>query len=331
MFKKILALSATMVSIVCMLAMPTNAEEASDRYFDALVKVTAKIPSEARTSSTLGAEREGTGVVLDNDGLVVTAGYIILEANSVSIKTSTGIEVSAKVVAYDDATGLGVIRAIQPLNVRPLELGDSRELQQKQRVLVAAHGGIDNAIGAYIVDRRDYAGYWEYLLNDAIFTWPPSPLFGGAALINNKGMLVGIGSLLVPNAVEEEGSVVPGNMFIPIDSLKAVLGDLIAEGRSFNRTRPWLGLYSEMVRGRLFVARVAKNGPAWVAGIRTGDMVLGVAGKPVTNLKDFYQTIWALGDPGVEVPLLVLRGNEPMKTTITSMDRYEWLQLKPTF
>ncbi|MEC9208773.1 MAG: serine protease, partial [Pseudomonadota bacterium] len=191
MFKKILALSVTMVSIVCMLAMPTNAEEASDRYFDALVKVTAKIPSEARTSSTLGAEREGTGVVLDNDGLVVTAGYIILEANSVSIKTSTGIEVSAKVVAYDDATGLGVIRAIQPLNVRPLELGDSRELQQKQRVLVAAHGGIDNAIGAYIVDRRDYAGYWEYLLNDAIFTWPPSPLFGGAALINNKGKLVG--------------------------------------------------------------------------------------------------------------------------------------------
>ena len=319
------------VFLFAVLVFPAAAQQNAAEHFKAIVKVTSTIPGEARTASTLGTTREGTGVVLDSDGLIVTVGYVILEASSVEVETADGRKIPAEIVAYDHDTGFGVLKAASPPGVKPLELGSSQALKQKQQVLVASYGGAAAAMGAFVVDRRDFAGYWEYLLENAIFTSPPFAQFGGAALIDSEGKLVGIGSLIVPNALVQDGGMLPGNMFIPIDALKPILGDLIAKGRSSNKNRPWLGLYSEMFRGRLFVSRVPESGPAWAAGIRPGDMVLGVAGKPVTDLTDFYRKVWALGDPGVDVPLLVLRGNQPAEMTVTSTDRYKWLRLKPTY
>jgi len=321
----------SIVALLCFLAAPAAAQQNAAEHFKAIVKVTSTVPGEARTAGTMGTTREGTGVVLDSEGLIVTIGYVILEASAVEIETAAGKKIPAEIVAYDHDTGFGVIRTATPPGVKPLELGSSKDLAEKQPVLVAAYGGAASAIGAFVVDRRDFAGYWEYLLENAIFTSPPFAQFGGAALIDAGGKLVGIGSLIVPNAMEQDGGTLPGNMFIPIDALKPILGDLISKGRSSKKNRPWLGLYSEMFRGRLFVSRVPESGPAWAAGIRPGDMVLGVAGKPVTGLADFYRKVWALGDPGVEVPLLVLRGNQPSEMTIKSTDRYKWLRLNPTY
>ena len=279
------------VFLFAVLVFPAAAQQNAAEHFKAIVKVTSTIPGEARTASTLGTTREGTGVVLDSDGLIVTVGYVILEASSVEVETADGRKIPAEIVAYDHDTGFGVLKAASPPGVKPLELGSSQALKQKQQVLVASYGGAAAAMGAFVVDRRDFAGYWEYLLENAIFTSPPFAQFGGAALIDSEGKLVGIGSLIVPNALVQDGGMLPGNMFIPIDALKPILGDLIAKGRSSNKNRPWLGLYSEMFRGRLFVSRVPESGPAWAAGIRPGDMVLGVAGKPVTDLADFYRKV----------------------------------------
>ena len=300
-------------------------------HLKAIVKVSSIVPGDARTADTLGTERQGSGVLIDNDGLIVTVGYVILEAGSVEIETADRKIYPATILAYDHDTGFGLIKIAKPPDVRPLELGKSGELKQKAPVLAAAFGGAANTTGAFVVDRREFAGYWEYLLNDAIFTSPPFPQFGGAALIDQNGKLVGIGSLIVPNALEENGSMLSGNMFIPIDALKPILADLITKGRSDTKNRPWLGLYSEFFRGRLFVSRVPESGPAWAAGVRPGDIVLRVAGKPISGLADFYRKVWALGDPGVKVPLLVLRGNEPKELTVNSTDRYKWLRLNPTF
>ena len=319
------------VFLLGLLALPAAAQQNAAEHFNAIVKVTSTVPGEARTARTLGTTREGTGVVLDSDGLIVTVGYVILEASSVDVETADGKKIPAEIVAYDHDTGFGILRTASSPGVKPLEIGSSHGLKQKQQVIVAAYGGATAAMGAFVVDRRDFAGYWEYLLENAIFTSPPFAQFGGAALLDAGGKLVGIGSLIVPNALEQDGGMLPGNMFIPIDALKPILGDLIAKGRSSNNNRPWLGLYSETFRGRLFVSRVPESGPAWAAGIRPGDMVLGVAGKPVTDLADFYRKVWALGDPGVDVPLLVLRGNKPAEMTVTSTDRDKWLRLKPTY
>ena len=304
----------------------TATAQPSPALLSSIVKISATVSAEARTASALGTEREGNGVLIDDDGLIVTIGYLILEASTVKVEFSGGVANKAEIVAYDHDTGFGLIRTPPPPGVDPLEIGRSGDLEAGQQVLVAGFGGRNEAMGALVVDRREFAGYWEYLLRDAIFVSPPYPRFGGAALIDSRGELVGVGSLIVPNALERDDGIVPGNMFVPIDALKAVLGDLIAHGRSLRRNRPWLGLYSEAVRGRLFVSRVPRSGPAWAAGIRPGDLVLSVAGNPVEGLADFYRKIWALGEPGVIVPLRILRGNTLQDLDIRSIDRYDWLK-----
>lgn len=299
-------------------------------YLSAVVKVTSEVPATARTAAALGTRREGSGIVIDDNGLVLTIGYLILESASVELVVEGERTVPAKFVAYDHETGLGLLRAVTPLDVKPLELGNSSALTKGSQVLVIGNGGNGSALGAYVVSRREFAGWWEYLLPEAIFTAPPHLEHSGAALIDATGSLVGVGYLVVSNAPANNVAM-PGNMFVPIDILKPVLGDLLTRGRSSARSRPWLGLYSQEIQGRLFVARVPQGGPAYAAGMRPGDLVLGIAGQPVRSLPDYYRKLWSLGRAGVEVPLLVVRGDAPARLTIKSIDRYNWFRLKPDY
>jgi S1-C subfamily serine protease len=311
---------------------PPRAQDASlaDHLLEAVVKVSTKVPADARTARNLGTEREGSGVVIDGNGLVLTIGYVMLEAISAEIGLAGGRTVPAALVAYDHDTGFGLLRAAAPLGVKPMELGDSKHLTARDQVLVASFGGKSSLMGAYVVSRRPFAGWWEYLLERAIYTSPPHMQFGGAALIGGDGKLLGIGSLIVGNAAGPERPV-PGNMFIPIDYLKPILADLLEQGRAAGRPRPWLGLTSEEVRGRLFVMRVARGGPAFQAGIRPGDLVIGVNGKPVSGLADFYRKVWATGDAGVSVPINVLQGITAKPVLVKSSSRYDWLKLNRSY
>jgi S1-C subfamily serine protease len=313
-------------------ALSANAAEKPQlqELLKAVVKVSAEIPPEARTAEYLGTKREGSGVVIDADGLVLTIGYLIMESIGASIQLGDGKAVQAHFVAYDHDTGFGLLRAASPLGVKPIELGSSKRLAERDQVLAASHGGQGNVVGAYVVSRRDFAGYWEYLLPDAIFTSPPHLNFGGAALLDRNGQLVGIGSLIVPDAAEP-GENLPGNMFVPIDALKPIMGDLLTRGRSTKTPRPWLGINSQEFRGLLFVTRVSTDGPAHAAGIREGDVVLGVAGQPVQELAEFYRRVWALGDAGVPVPLTLLRRSVPTEVTVKSIDRYAWLRFRMSY
>jgi len=187
---------------------------------------------------------------------------------------------------------------------------------------------VSQASGGYVMSRRDLAAGWEYLLEQAIFTAPPHPEFRGAALIDGDGKLIGVGSLVVPDAAGENIAM-PGNMFVPVNVLKPILRDLLANGQTSQRPRPWLGLYSEELRGRLFVTRVLAGGPAHRAGLRPGDMVLGIDDKPVTGLKDYYRRLWSLGKAGIQMSLNVLRGVTPTRYVITSMDRKAWFCSPP--
>ncbi len=296
----------------------------------AVIGVKAEIPADARTAAFLGTEREGSGVVIDSDGLILTIGYLILEASSVSVIVAGGEEIPATVIAYDYETGFGLLRAARPPKVTPMEFGDSTKVREDDPVLVAAHGAPYAVRPAMVVARRDFAGYWEYLLENAIFTAPPHPKFGGAALIDADGRLIGIGSLIVPDA-RGPGIPVSGNMFVPIDRLKPVLGDLLENGRPSGPTKPWIGIFTQEARGHLFVTRVAKGGPAAKAGIERNDIILGVADQPITGQADFYRKMWKLGAPGTDVPLVLLKGARTQRVTVPSGDRYDWLKLNPTY
>jgi S1-C subfamily serine protease len=290
-----------------------------------IVAVEAQVPSDARTARTLGTERAGSGVLIDTNGLIVTIGYLILEARSAEITLANGQQLPAEIVGYDYASGFGLLRAIGPVDARPIHLGNSQRLEPDTPVLIVSFGGARGVQPAVVTSRREFAGYWEYLLADAIFTAPPHPAFGGAALLDEDGRLLGIGSLAVNDA--QDGEFLPGNMFVPIDRLMPAMADLLTAGRPQTPPQPWLGIYTEEARDKLFVAHVASDGPAQRAGVTRGDIIVKVAGQSVASMADFYRKVWSLGDAGIKVPLTVLSGSEIRQVEVRSADRYAWLRL----
>jgi len=326
-------ISGYLIVFLAVLFSPTafaHAAQTLDETLRAIVRVSSDVPSDARTAQSLGTRREGSGVVIDSGGLVLTVGYLILEAAKAEVLSPIGKPVDAEVVGYDHNTGFGLLRAVKAFEVRPMQFGDSSKLKVRDEVLVASHGGPGSVQGAFVASRREFAGSWEYLLENAIYTTPPHPNFGGAALIGRKGRLLGIGSLYLQDVMRGQGPI-PGNMFVPIDQLKPILADLIVQGRSSRPSRPWLGMYTQEVGGRILVLQITPDGPAHKAGIRQGDTIVGIAGEAVESLADFYRKVWSKGHAGVKVSLNVLRGTRVRNIPVRSSDRYKYLKLKPGF
>ncbi|MDP6707892.1 MAG: S1C family serine protease [Alphaproteobacteria bacterium] len=298
-----------------------------DAVLRAVVRIDSRVPADARTARGLGTERAGNGVVIDDAGLVLTIGYLILEAREVVLTDADGREVPADIVAYDHESGFGLVRALTPLAATALRLGKSADLAEGEPALIAAHGGRTQANGAFVVSRREFAGYWEYLLERAIFTSPPHANWGGAALIGADGRLLGIGSLLVGDA-RPGAEPLPGNMFVPIDLLKPILGALLEHGNQARPARPWLGIFTTDARDRIVITRVSPEGPAAAVDLRPGDAVVAVAGAPVRNVAEMYRKVWALGGAGVEVPLTVRRDELVRQFAIRSGDRNDYLKLR---
>ncbi len=297
------------------------------RALRAVVLVKANVPKTARTAETLGTERGGHGVIVDAEGLVVTVGYLVMEATEVEVIDSGGRTLPAKVVAYDFATGFGLLRTTQPPRARPVTFGDSNRLKYKDQVIIAGHGGAKTARRVLVTDRRDFAGYWEYLLDNGIFTSPPYDSFGGAALLNDHGQLLGIGSLQVGDAWRGPSGTLPGNMFIPIDRLKPLI-EALREGRQVGTPRPWLGLYAQQVPGELAIAYVSSDGPAERAGLRRGDSIKTVGGEAVDEVSDFYRKVWAAGPPGTRIVLGIEREGDEFDVTLRSVDRMQYLRIE---
>ena len=290
---------------------------------EGVVKLSIKAVPDARTADNLGTEREGTGVVFAEKGLILTIGYLILEAGSILVVAGDGRVFPASVVGYDHATGFGVLRA--GIDCRPLETGSSADVRELATVLVAAHGAAGGASRACVVSRRRFTGWWEYMIDGGIFTAPPRFEHSGAALLDAEGKLVGVGSLWVSDALEI-GAAFPGNMFVPIDLLKPLLDDLLATGRRREPPRPWLGVYSEEIQGHVVVTRVLPQSPAEQAGLARGDVILGVGGQAVGRQSEFYQRLWASGDAGAPVVLHVLHKKSVRQLTVNSMDRMAFLR-----
>jgi S1-C subfamily serine protease len=322
-------LGAILISLVS--AATAAAETASiEDLVSAVVRINTHINPEGRTVQGLGREREGSGILIDSGGLVLTIGYLMVEAYAAEVGANNGRTVPANVVGYDQETGFGLLRAIAPLNLKPMSLGKSAGIKEGDPVLIASFGGRGMVAGAYVVAKREFAGSWEYLLDEALFTAPPHPAWSGAALISREGKLVGVGSLIVGDAGGGSDKA-PGNMFVPIDRLSPILGDLIATGRTVGPARPWLGINTDEMRGRLFVSRVTPASPAERAGIKRGDVIVGVKGEQPKNLADFYRKVWAQGSAGDTVALDVLQDSEVRRIEVKSMNRLDHLKLKSTF
>ena len=295
-----------------------------DRALSAVVAVTARVPSDAFTAETLGTERSGNGVLIREDGIVVTIGYLITEADEVWLTTVNGKVVQGHVIAIDQNTGFGLVQALGTLEVPALKIGDSTRIMPGEDVLVGGAGGRTKSVAAKVLARQEFAGYWEYLLEDAFFTAPAHPHWGGTALIGQKGDLLGIGSLQLQHQTPT-GKIAPMNMMVPVEFLEPILDQLLAQVPNAT-PRPWLGVFVSEDDEKIVVVGLAGNSPAKRAGLRAGDAILAVDGETIDNLSSFYRRLWALGDAGVDVPLTLEREGDVFDVRIASADRRRFLK-----
>ena len=330
---------AALVAALCLFGLAARAADEApaagpdidaEKFFSALVKVRTHALPDARSADTLGIDREGTGIVIDDKGLILTIGYLIVEADQVDVVDDQGRTLPARVVGYDHSSGLGLIRPMVPLKASPIPLGDSSSLAETDPVLIVNHGGREQATLAYVVSRRPFIGSWEYLVDQAIFTSPPALNWSGAALIGKDGKLLGVGSLILRDATDADPHL-PGNMFVPIDLLKPILPEMIRTGHRSGPARPWLGVMADEIQGRLIVTRVSPEGPADQAGLKAGDIILAVGNEAVRSQAEFYRKIWGHGAAGSDIPLRLLQGIDVRDINVHSMDRIDYFRQKTSY
>ena len=294
-----------------------------ERALSSVIGLHAIVPPDAFTADTLGTERAGNGVLI-GDGLVLTIGYLITEAESLWLHLGDGRVVEGHALASDQETGFGLVQALGKIDLPSMTLGSSSNVETGARVVLGGAGGRTRSVAGRIAAKQEFAGYWEYVLDEAIFTYPAHPNWGGTGLISPQGDLIGIGSLQVER--EREGTNENLNMIVPIDLLKPILSDLRKFGRVDKPVRPWLGLYSTEIEDKLVVVGIAPKGPAARAELKTGDMVLAVKGENVSTLGEFYRKVWSLGPAGVEVPLTLYRDGVTFDVAVNSSDRAKFLK-----
>jgi S1-C subfamily serine protease len=295
-----------------------------EHALNAVVGLHAIIPGDAFTAETLGTERGGNGVFI-RDGLVLTIGYLITEAEQVWLTLNDGRAVQATVLAYDQETGFGLVQALARLDVPTLPLGNSGSAKVGEAVVIGGAGGRRHSLAARIVAKQEYTGYWEYLVDEAIFTEPAHPNWGGTAMIGGSGELLGIGSLQLQQA-SASGQAENLNMIVPIDLLKPILNDLVTTGRTTRPARPWLGLYATESDDQVVIVGMATRGPAQRANLKAGDAVVAVAGTRIDSVAALFRRIWSLGSAGVEVPLTINRDGRTMEVRVMSSDRNRLLK-----
>jgi len=289
-----------------------------------VVMLRAEIPEDAFTASILGTERFGNAIVIRDDGLMLTIGYLITEAESIWLTTNDGVVIPGHPLAYDFASGLGLVMPLGRLGVPALPRGSAASIATGDEAIVIGHGGRQHALTAQVFAKREFAGFWEYVLDEALYTTPPHPEWSGAALLGMDGQLLGVGSLFVQEAVDDRA--VKGNLFVPVDLLMPILDDLLTRGRASSPPRPWLGMYTGEDGGRLVVGGVATDGPADLAGVHPGDVVVEVAGKRVAGLAELFRSVWRQGPAGTQITLGLLREGAPTRVDVRSGDRDDYMR-----
>ena len=297
----------------------------NSQYSGSVTAIRTEVPADAHTASYLGSEREGSAVVIDDSGTVLTIGYLLLESNRVWIRGQNGSWIAADFVGYDFESGFGLARARESLNLVPMELGDSSTLNEGEEVCVVAYGDEESPIRTNVVGRQEFAGYWEYLIENAIFTSPAHPKWSGAPLVDSGGLVKGIGSLLL-DEIAEQTTQAQGNMFVPTELLLPILDDLLRTGRAQRPSRPWLGIFAADTQKGPSLIHIAPEGPADHCGLHAEDVILRVNNEPIDDVADMYRKIWKVGEAGSLVPVTIMRDAVGVELKIKSSSRYDFFR-----
>ena len=290
-----------------------------------IIRLSSEVREDAFSARSLGTERQGNAILLDDEGILLTIGYLVVDAHTITLHAKGGQDVRAELVGYNHESGFALLHALSPLDVPATSIGTADGLEEGEPVIIAPYGGADHAISAAVVSRREFAGSWEYMLDNAIFTAPIHPNWSGAALLRTDGSLCGVGSLWI-NDAEEGKNESPGNMFVPIDLLPPIYEHMVSTGLAQGPHRPWLGMYTAEAMNRLFVSGVIPDAPADLAGVEAGDLVYGIDDETTKSLAGLYHKLWSAGDAGTKIVLNLRRDGEDIDVTVETDSRYSFLE-----
>jgi len=290
-----------------------------------IVRLSSEVPEDTFSARTLGTERQGNAILLNDEGILLTIGYLVVDAHKITLHAKGGQAIRAELVGYSHESGFALIHALSPLDIPHVEMGTAEDLMTGEPVIIVPYGGVDHSISAEVVSRREFAGSWEYMLDSAIFTAPIHPNWSGAGLLRRDGTLCGVGSLWV-NDAEEGQNESPGNMFVPIDLLKPIYESMVSTGLAQGPHRPWLGMYTAEAMGRLFVSGVIPDAPADIAGVEPGDLVYGINDDTAKSLPELYRKLWSVGDAGTNIILNLRRDGEDIDVTVETDSRYSFIE-----
>jgi len=303
-------------------------EEDILNIYKSVVKIDSIVPPDARTAQSLGTVRGGNGVVID-DQHILTIGYIVVEAENITITLPDGKKFAGELIGYDHTTGFGILRTIIQSDLTPLQIGDSDQLTEQDFLYVLPYLTEGRPSAVKMVSRRSFVGWWEYFLDKPIYTYPANSSFAGSALINEYGEVLGIGSLYVADAAAQ-GMSSPGNMFVPINDLKPILDDLIKNGKRTKDIKPYMGLTPRDNSGQVQITRVNDNGPAAKAGFNKNDIILAVNNEKINSVEELYKKVWSFGGPGTKLQFEIKRNQKQLNIELTTMDRNDFF-VKPKY
>ena len=296
-----------------------------DEGLSSIVRLSSEVPEDAFSARSLGTERQGNAILLDDEGILLTIGYLVVDAHAITLHARGGEDARAELVGYNHESGFALLHARSPLDVPTASIGTANDLEEGEPVIIAPYGAADHAISAAVVSRREFVGSWEYMLDSAIFTAPIHPNWSGAALLRADGSLCGVGSLWI-NDADESKNEGPGNMFVPIDLLPPIYEHMVSTGLAQGPHRPWLGIYTAEAMNRLFVSGVIPDAPADLAGVEAGDLVYGINDETATSLAGLYRKLWSAGDAGTKIVLNLRRDGEDIDVTVKTDSRYSFLE-----
>ena len=277
------------------------------------------VPDSAMTAELLGTERNSHAVQISADGLLLTVGYSVIEANEIWLTNRKGQTSEAIILAQDYDSGIALLKPASPIGLHFFETATNHILKAGEELFIAASEE-EELVPVTLNSVGEYSGRWEYLLERALFTLPLYERWSGAALLNSQGQLCGIGSLAL-GMQNSEGYIEPGNMFIPVDLVTPHLHFLQSHGKKPGQLRPWLGTLIEEHNAEIFIVGIYHGAPAALAGVRPGDIIKAVNGIPVTSVADFLRTMWRQSTAGEEIPLLLSNGKDSREVILESTDR----------
>jgi putative serine protease PepD len=288
------------------------------RSYKGVVQITVSSEAASPLGGSERQESEGSGFVYDINGDIVTNQHVVAGATSIKVTFWNGKTAKAKVVGTDSSTDVAVIRVSVPSSqLHPLALGDSSAVQVGDGVVaIGSPFGLAETVTSGIVSalHRTITSPNQFTISDSIQTDAAiNHGNSGGPLLSSQGRVIGVNAQIHSESGGNEGV----GFAIPSNTVRSVVTQLIASGKA---KHAYLGVSIDSAAENALIAGVRSGTPAKRAGLKAGDVVTALGGRPVSTGDELASAI-AAHKPGDTVKLTYRRDGESHTVSVTLATR----------